>query len=112
MLDVNIEFSKGVLFVRLSGDMNSVNSINIKSNIISILKEGGIKYLVFNIDNLNIKEKVDLFDKCNELVKINNGKMVICGINDNLNIIKDMHILDYCENATDELSALRMINAC
>ena len=37
--------------------------------------------------------------------------MIICGINDNFNIVNDMHILDYCENATDELSALRMIRA-
>ena len=111
MLDVNVEFSKGVLFIRLSGNINSVNSINIKSNITNIIKEGGIKYLLFNIDNLKIKEKIDLFEKCNELIKINNGKMIICGINDNFNIVNDMHILDYCENATDELSALRMIRA-
>lgn len=112
MLDINIEFSKGVLFVRLSGKMNSLNFINIKNNIITVLKEGGIKYLVFNIDNLKIMEKVDLFDCCNKLVKSNNGKMIICGVNDKLNIINEMHILECCDNATDELTALRMINAC
>ena len=33
MLDVNIEFSKGILFVRLSGTISNNNASNIKYNI-------------------------------------------------------------------------------
>ena len=51
MLDINIEFSKGVLFVRLSGNISKENVSNIEDNIISILQKSGIKYLVFNLSS-------------------------------------------------------------
>lgn len=101
MLDINIEFSKGVLFVRLSGNITKENASNIEDNIVNILEKSGIKYLVFNLSDINLLEGVDLFEKCDKVVKKNNGKMVICG-NDNLNYLK----------AKNELSALRMLLAC
>ena len=101
MLDVNIEFIKGVLFVKLSGKINRQSEKNIKSNVISIIKEGGIKYLVFNIKELDVEEELELFNECNRLIKLNKGKMIICNKeNNNKNI----------EYAKDELSALRIIN--
>ena len=100
MLDINIEFSKGVLFVRLSGNINKENVSNIEDNVISVLKKSGIKYLVFNLSDLYFLESIDLFEKCNKVVEENNGKMIICG-NDNLNYLR----------AKNELSALRMLTA-
>lgn len=99
MLDINIEFSRGVLFVRLSGTISKENVKNIEDNIVSILQKSGIRYLVFNLADLYFLESTNLFDKCNRAVENNNGKMIICG-NDNLNYIR----------AKNELSALRMIN--
>ncbi len=99
MLDVNIEFSKGVLFVRLSGDITNDNASNIKNNVVNILTKSGIKYLVFNISDAVINNKIDLFEKCNEAILNNNGRMIICGNND----------LNY-ESAKNELTALRMMS--
>ena len=53
MLDVNIEFSRGVLFVRLSGSITKDNINNIKYNIKSILEKSGIKFLVFNLSEFS-----------------------------------------------------------
>ena len=98
MLDVNIEFSKGILFVRLSGTISNNNASNIKYNIKNILEKSGIKYLVFNLSELNLLDDISLFEECNNVINNNKGKMIICG-NDNLNYI----------TAKNELSALRML---
>lgn len=104
MLDTNIEFNKGILFVRLSGRINNKNEKNVKDKVLTILKEGGIKNLVFNVENLNMENDITLFMECNKIIKLNNGKMILCTSN-NLNI-------NYIEKANDELAALRMINIC
>lgn len=98
MLDVNIEFSKGILFVRLSGTISNNNATNIKYNIKSILEKSGIRYLVFNLSELNLLDDISLFEDCNNIINKNKGKMIICG-KDNLNYL----------TAKNELSALRMI---
>ena len=98
MLDVNIEFSRGVLFVRLSGSITKDNINNIKYNIKSILEKSGIKFLVFNLSELNMLDDISLFDECNSVINKNKGKMIICG-NDSLNYL----------SAKNELSALRML---
>ena len=80
MLDVNIEFVRGILIVRLEGKLNNISTRSVRDNLISIIRNGGIKYLMFNIVNSNIEEKIDMFDECNKLIKENNGKMYICGL--------------------------------
>lgn len=104
MIDINIEFSKGVLFVRLQGILDNSNVSNVKSTIIEILKNGGIRYLVFNIHNLIINDYVDLFNSCEDVIRLNGGKMIICGTEEK---IKGHY--NYVDN---ELLAYRMIEAC
>lgn len=78
MFDVNIEFKKGILFVKLSGTMKKDNALNIKNSIINILNMSGIKYIVFNILDLDIKDGKYIFDDIKQEVEKNNGKMIIC----------------------------------
>ena len=63
MIDFNIEFTKGVLFIRLFGSINKFNEIEIKNDIIDVIKSGGIRYLVFNLEDLEIELKITM-DKC------------------------------------------------
>ena len=44
MLKTNMEFSKGILFIRLKGDLNK--------NTIKGLIDSDFKYIVLNIDNM------------------------------------------------------------
>ena len=69
MLDVNFEFVKGILFVRLDGKINYDSIKSVESNLKDIVSKGGLKYLVFNVSNAVIEERVSLFDNCNELIK-------------------------------------------
>lgn len=55
MLKINLEFRKGVLFVRLNGSLNDKDSLD---NINSLINEIGFKYIVFNVDNLDRKSVV------------------------------------------------------
>ena len=105
MIDYNVEFAKGVLFIRLFGVLNKFNEIEIENDIIDIIKSGGIRYLVFNLEDLELEEEVDLFKNCENIVKDNNGRMLICG-NYNGNYIDNFSLVD------DELSAYKEFSIC
>ena len=105
MIDYNIEFTKGILFVRLFGNLNKNNDKDLKNGIYEIIKEGGIKYLVFNIEELDSLDGTNLFNECERIIKENDGKMLICG---NYN---DLYI-DNFEYVDDELSALKEFSLC
>lgn len=102
MQDVNIEFNRGVLFVRISGMLDEINEKPIKKKVLEIIQEGGIKNLVFNVQNLQINGSVSIFKQCKNIININKGKMILC-TNNNISF-------EYVDNAKDELEALRMIN--
>lgn len=104
MIDINVEFSKGVLFVRLQGILDNSNVSNIKSTVIEILKNGGIRYLVFNVHNLIINDSADLFSCCEDIIRLNDGKMLICGLDEKIN-----GHFNYVDN---ELLAYRELKAC
>ena len=111
MLDVNFEFVRGILFVRLEGKINHDSTSSVKNSLTEIIKKGGIKYLVFNVSNAVLEERVSLFDDCNEQIKNNGGKMYMCGLNSKLeNIISNN--IDNVTNTIDEISVLRMISVC
>lgn len=105
MIDYNTEFTKGVLFVRLFGVLNRFNKEDIEDDIFEIIKEGGIRYLVFNTENLEIEEDTDLFLNCDILLKENDGKMLLCGNNNEI-------YADSFECTQDELSALKLLSVC
>lgn len=105
MIDYNIEFTKGVLFIRLFGSINKFNEIDIKNDIIDVIKSGGIRYLVFNLEDSEIEDEIDLFNECEKIVKENDGQMLICG-NYNGKYIDKFNYVD------DELSAYKEFSIC
>lgn len=52
MLNVNYEYKKGVLFVRLEGSLDSRNIYLLVDSIKRIIKIGGIKFIVLNVENV------------------------------------------------------------
>lgn len=52
MLRVNYEYKGGVLFVRLDGNLDSRNIYLLSNSIKQIIKIGGIKYTVINVENV------------------------------------------------------------
>ncbi|MBQ1496616.1 MAG: hypothetical protein IIZ40_04660 [Bacilli bacterium] len=111
MIDVNFEFERGILFVRLEGNINNKSVSSVNKNLTDIINRGGIKYLVFNINNALIEEEISLFDNCNKLIKNNGGKLFLCGLKNKIeNVISSNY--DGCISVNNELSALKMISVC
>lgn len=108
MIDINIEFIKGVLVVRLEGVLNNISVKSVRDSLINIIKNGGIKYLMFNLTDSSLEERIDMFDECNKLIKKNKGKMYICGFDKKVeNIITSNYY-----TVDNELSILNRIKAC
>lgn len=114
MLDINMEFHKGILFIRLSGSLNENTIDKLKSEVTSFIKDNGIRNIVYNISKINdidcygINALINNYNICKE----NNGQALVCGMRDGLvkHRIKNSRLLNYMYEASDELSALNIIN--
>lgn len=114
LLNINLEFHKGILFVRLDGnlDINTIDKLD--KEVTSLIKENGIKNIVFNFSNLNsidchgINKLLDSYKIC----KSNNGKSLVCGISNGLvkQRVNNSRLLKYMYETSDELTAFSMIN--
>ena len=85
VIKFNLEFRRGILFVRIDNKINK-NDFNInKDSLNNIIKQIGIKYIVLNFDKIksndyfNIKFIINNYN----LIKKNNGKLFLCGDIDN-----------------------------
>lgn len=111
MIDVNFEYERGILFVRLEGKVNSNSISSVNKNLMNIISRGGIKYLVLNISNAIIEERISLFDECNTLIKNNGGKLFLCGLKNKIDSVISSNY-DGCIKVNNELNALKMISLC
>ena len=103
MLRINMEYRKGILFVRLKGNLNANTAPKFEEYAIPIIKDYGIKYIVYNLSELNCLDadgELALIKGGNE-AKGNDGKVLI--VNNRIN-----SILDY-DNVSNELVALDLL---
>ena len=81
MLNVGTEFRKGILFVRLKGDLNKDTVYKLNKKVTNVVKENGIRNIVFNFERLksiDIKGINSIFynyelckkNKCGEIWKL------------------------------------------
>lgn len=114
MLDINMEFRKGILFIRLKGALN-VKTINkLEKEVTELVSENGIRNLVFNLEevnNIDVKG-IDALLKNYKLCKQNDGKTLICNLDNSLvkHRIYNSRLLNYMYEASDEISAINVLN--
>lgn len=110
MLEINLEFIRGMLFVRLSGSLD-INTYTKLSNCLDdMINDQGLKYFIVNLEELSYIDKKGLqaiTDRYSDVIK-HDGKLIICGYN-NKNI-EINNILNRIEHTTNELNALKLIN--
>jgi len=72
VLKTNMEFSKGILFIRLKGDLNK--------NTIKGIIDKDFKYIVLNIDNMYSIDSysIDYINNLYKRIDSTSGKMIIC----------------------------------
>ncbi len=113
MLNIDLEYKKGILFLRLDGILDKNTSFILKDAIKRIVNKAGIKYLLINFEHLYKIDKYgvsSIIDSYNEYLK-NNGKLMVCGYNDNIRSnLEKTKLKDYVLELNNELSAFSLIN--
>jgi len=86
MLDIDMKFIRGILFVRLKGILNGDTAIKLDEELSEIVKVNGIKFLLINLDDLGYIDKygIDIITKNYKYILNNDGKLMICGLSNNL----------------------------
>lgn len=111
VIDTNLEYNKGVLFVRLNGFINHDMSYKLNTFLVPKILEKGIKYLVFNlyevddIDEFGLDALLNV--KC--AIKTNKGKICLCEISEYLD--KKIKYLKMIK-VKNEINALNIIGEC
>lgn len=113
MLDINFEFRRGVLFIRLRGVLTKHTVKKLDSEVTTLIRDNGIRNVVFNVsdlDRIDLKGISRLFYNY-ELCKKNRGVSLLCCVdNDNIHEkIKGTRLLQYMVDVNDELSAFNFI---
>ena len=108
MLNMNIEYSKGVLFVRLSGKLDRTSSYKINNYLVPVILKQKIKYLVYNFDNLTDfdEDGKDALLNTQNAIQNNKGKLYLCDVKNSL--IKKLNKI-HIKQTENELTALSLL---
>lgn len=108
-MNTDIDFNRGILYIRLFGSFIKREVNNFESLVIPIILGLNQKYVTVNLAN------VDMFDRkgVNSLIKISdvvnrfNGKVVLCELNYHIkDYLKNSDIFDYCFKSKNEKTSL------
>ncbi len=114
MLKIELEFRKGVLFVRLNGKLNKYTKSKLEEEVLPVILKHGITNLVINLDKLT---SIDTYG-INALINTSNvvnslsGKLIVCSITNNI-VKSKLNNKEYITNfyeVSNELTALGVIN--
>lgn len=113
MLMINMEFRKGILFVRLKGILtkDTVNKLN--KEVLELIKNNGIRNVVINIKELKAIDTkgINSLFYLYELSNRYKGTSLICGIDDEKIMvkIKKSRLIKYMHKVDTELTAINLI---
>lgn len=85
MLKINMEFKKGILFIRLEGTLNKNTKEQFNNEVIALVLKDGINMIVVNLDKVNEidLEGIKCLNELNDIVNNNKGKTTICSLTNN-----------------------------
>lgn len=114
MLDIDMEYRKCILFVRLGGDFTTHNCTLLDNKLKSLVDNNNVRFIAFNVSNLH---NIDLMG-INTILKYNsalskiNGKAFICGIDNKIvkSQVSNSSMLHYIFDTTDELGAIHYLS--
>ena len=108
MLNMDLEYNKGILFVRLKGNLNRRNSYKLNNYLLPVLLKHKIKYLVYNLYELeNVDEAgIDAILNTKCAIKSNKGKICMCEVSKEIKkLIKRLKI----KSVEDERKVFELI---
>ena len=106
MLDYDFIFKKGILFIRLKGNINKNTSRVLTDEIDPLILDNGIKEVVLNVANLNDIDSDGILAIYNCYLKLNKESNVsLCEIPSYLRN-KFKFLLKYIKEREDEITIL------
>ncbi|MDD2203120.1 MAG: STAS domain-containing protein [Bacilli bacterium] len=114
MLDIDMEFRKGILFVRLSGEFSVSNCSKLNDKLKKLVNENNVRFITFNVFGLSYidLEGINTILRYNQALSKINGKALICGIENDFvkSRMYKSNILSSIFETKDELGAINYIN--
>ena len=109
MLKVDMEYEKGILYVRLKGILDRKVCYKINNYVVPIILKHKVKYLVFNLYDLEGIDEAGLDSLLNAkcAIRTNKGKICLCEVSDYLRLkMKRLRM----KVASNELAAYHLIH--
>lgn len=110
MLETILEYRKGILFVRLIGELTKVTSNEYEKDVLNVIKDNGINNIVLNFKDLT---KIDYkgISSIYYLYEITKkGNILLCGINGELDSkLKKNRIFNYISKIDSEMDAFKLM---
>ena len=108
MLKMDMEYDRGILFIRLKGLLNRKSSYKIYNYLVPVISKHKIKNVILNFYDLkSIDESgVDAILNTKCAIKRNKGKLYLCEVNREVLLkVKRLRI----KTTSSELTALKLI---
>lgn len=107
LIDTDIEFRKGVLFIRINNTLKEKEYLASSNAIKELVSQIGIKYLVinFNEESVDNNFKLKLIINNYEYLKKISGKLLLCG-NIDISLCNNLYI----DKIDNELEAFKIID--
>ncbi len=108
-MKTNIEYRKGVLFIRINGLLVGNKIKKFESEVIPIILGLGSKYVTINLYDVELIDSkgLDSIIRISNILSRFDGKLAICEINEKIKErIKNSELFDYCFKTKNELTSL------
>ena len=108
---MNIEYKDNVLYIKAPNVLVGDKTIDFESKIIPIVLCLNIRYITISLEDIDFIDKkgVNSIIKLSQLVGKNNGKVVLCNLNDYIkSSFKKTDIFDYCFKSKNYKSSLEV----
>lgn len=108
-MKTNIEFKKGILFIRAKGILVGNKVKKFEDEVIPIILGLEAKNVTINLYDVSLIDKrgINSIIKMSSVVNRNNGKLVVCEINDSIkDNLTNSDVFDYCFKTKNELTSL------
>lgn len=113
MLEITLEFRKGILFVRLHGELSKRTFPILQAEVTDMILTNGMQHVVFNLEELKAIDSKGMSALLYhyEICKGRKGRCYVCNIPSELIRMKlrKNHILNYLHEMDNELTILHTV---
>lgn len=103
---IDYEYFKGILFVRIKGELTIKTSYRLKEYLMDIIKIHGIRYLVYNLFDLKSldNEGIKSMESIVKAIEMNKGIAYMC------EVPKQFENKININNVSNEIGAIEILN--